>query len=149
MIPIRSRVALRERGLLDVLDLAVRFCATHARKYAKLSVVVIVPAFAASCVVSWVAGWWLGWVTTVAITAFAGAPFVALASRADNNDTIDLAVLAGLKAKQPASRGDCPRGLLVLDDWRRRQQRQIVLAVRLARHENQQRCEQAGHSSRH
>jgi len=81
MNPIRSRVALRERSLLDVLDLAVRFCATHARKYAKLSVVVIVPAFAASCAVSWVAGWWLGWVATVIITAFAGAPFVALASR--------------------------------------------------------------------
>ena len=31
----RARVALRERPLLDVLDLAVRFCAAHAGAYAK------------------------------------------------------------------------------------------------------------------
>jgi hypothetical protein len=77
----RARVALRERPLLDVLDLAVRFCAAHAKAYAKLSAAVLVPAFA----VSWAAGhfvnWWLGWFVTVAVTAFAGAPFVALASR--------------------------------------------------------------------
>jgi hypothetical protein len=77
----RARVALRERPLLDVLDLAVRFCAAHAGAYAKMSAAVLVPAFA----VSWAAGhlvnWWLGWTVTVTVTAFAGAPFVALASR--------------------------------------------------------------------
>ncbi len=78
---IRSRVALRERALLDVLDLALLFCATHARAYARLSSIVLVPAFAMSCVAAWAGGWWLGWATTVVLTAFAGAPFVALASR--------------------------------------------------------------------
>lgn len=78
---IRSRVALRERALLDVVDLAVRFCATHARAYAKLSLIVLAPAFAASCLVSWAAGWWIGWAATVVMTAFAGAPFVALGAR--------------------------------------------------------------------
>ena len=77
----RSRVALRERALLDVLDLAVRFCAVHARSYAKLSALVLVPAFAVSCALSRAAGWWLGWAATVVMTAFAGAPFVVLASR--------------------------------------------------------------------
>jgi hypothetical protein len=76
----RSRVALRERALLDVLDLAVRFCAVHARAYANLSLFVLLPAFAVSCAVSR-AGWWFGWLATVVMTSFAGAPFVALASR--------------------------------------------------------------------
>ena len=31
----RARVALRERALLDVLDLAIRFCAAHAGPYAE------------------------------------------------------------------------------------------------------------------
>jgi hypothetical protein len=78
---IRSRVALRERALLDVLDLALRFCASHWRAYATLGLLVVAPAFATSCVVAWAGGWWVGWAVTVAMTAFAGAPFVALASR--------------------------------------------------------------------
>jgi uncharacterized protein DUF4350 len=78
---LRSRVALRERALLDVIDLAVGFCAAHARSYAKLSLVVLAPALAASCVVSWAGGWWLGWTATVVMTAFAAAPFTILASR--------------------------------------------------------------------
>jgi hypothetical protein len=44
----RARVALRERPLLDIFDLAVRFCAAHAWAYAKLSLFVLVPAFAVS-----------------------------------------------------------------------------------------------------
>ncbi len=77
----RARVALRERPLLDVLDLAIRFCAAHVRDYAKLSCVVVVPALALSWVAARAFGWWLAWTTTVVLTAFAGAPFVALASR--------------------------------------------------------------------
>ncbi|HXN33690.1 MAG TPA: hypothetical protein VN894_17595, partial [Polyangiaceae bacterium] len=91
MNPIRSRVALRERALLDVLDLAIRFCATHARAYAKLTSLVIVPALAASYVVAWTGGWWLGWAATVVLTAFAGAPFVALASRLVFADDVSIA----------------------------------------------------------
>jgi hypothetical protein len=78
---IRSRVALRERALLDVFDLAFRFCAAHARAYAKLALVVLAPAFAVSCVVAWAAGWAVAWAATLGMTAFAGVPFVALASR--------------------------------------------------------------------
>ncbi len=78
---IRSRLVLRERPLLDVADLALRFVAANAARYARLSAVVILPALLASCVVSWAFGWWVGWSATVAMTALAGAPFVALASR--------------------------------------------------------------------
>lgn len=77
----RAHVALRERPLLDVLDLAVRFCAAHAGTYGRLSVAVIAPALAASWFVARFGGWTLGWAVTVAIGAFADVPFVALASR--------------------------------------------------------------------
>jgi hypothetical protein len=78
---LRSRVALRERALLDVFDLAMRFCAVHALPYAKLSLVVLLPAFAASYAASRAGGWWVGWIVTVALTAFAEAPFVVLGSK--------------------------------------------------------------------
>lgn len=77
----RARVALRERPLLDVLDLAVRFCAAHAKRYVQLALAVLVPAFAISWGLASAGGWWVGWTAAVAIAAFADAPFVALASR--------------------------------------------------------------------
>lgn len=77
----RARVALRERALLDVLDLSVRFSASHARAYAKLSLVVLLPAFAASWGAGSLGGAALAWTAAYVIGAFAGAPFVALASR--------------------------------------------------------------------
>jgi hypothetical protein len=77
----RARVALRERPLLDVLDLAVRFCAARAADYARVSCAVVVPAFALSWAAARAGGWWLGWSAVVVMTSFASAPFVALASR--------------------------------------------------------------------
>ena len=77
----RARVALRERPLLDVFDLAVRFCAAHWKRYAVLSLIVLVPCFAASYALAWADGWWLAWTATVILAAFADAPFVALASK--------------------------------------------------------------------
>ena len=56
----RARVTLRERPLLDVFDLALRFCTVHARAYAKMSLAVLVPAFALSWAVAHEGGWWLG-----------------------------------------------------------------------------------------
>jgi hypothetical protein len=77
----RARVTLRERPLLDVFDLAMRFCVVHARAYAKVSAAVLVPAFAVSWGAARLGGWWLGWTVSVVVAAFATAPFVALASR--------------------------------------------------------------------
>jgi len=93
----RARVALRERPLLDVFDLAIRFCVAHARAYARVSCAVVVPAFALSWTVARTAGWGLAWATVVLTTSFAGAPFVALASRlvfADEVRAIDALGLA-------------------------------------------------------
>jgi hypothetical protein len=78
---VRARVAFRERSLLDVLDLAVRFCATHAGAYARLSLVTIAPGFAASWIGGHVGGWLLAWAVAIPGAAMADAPFVALASR--------------------------------------------------------------------
>ena len=77
----RARVTLRERPLLDVFDLAVRFCALNAGAYARLSLAVLLPAAAACWAAAHFGGWWLGWATAVVVSSFATAPFVALASR--------------------------------------------------------------------
>lgn len=77
----RARITLRERPLLDVFDLAVRFCAVHAGVYARLAAAVTLPGFALSWGAERLGGWWLAWPVTVAATAFGTAPFVALASR--------------------------------------------------------------------
>jgi hypothetical protein len=77
----RARVALRERALLDVLDLAVRFCGAHARAYAALALVVLGPMFVASWAVARLGGWVLGWMAALALAAFADVPFLVLASR--------------------------------------------------------------------
>src|SRR5262245_45491985 len=77
----RARVALRERPLLDVFDLALRFCAAHWADYARVSCAVVVPGVLLSWAAARAGGWWLGWGATLVMTSFAGAPFVALASR--------------------------------------------------------------------
>ena len=92
----RARVALRERPLLDIFDLAIRFCAAHAWAYAKLSLVVLVPAFAVSYGAARLGGWWLGWPVTIVVTAFAGSPFVALASRLVFADAVGTREALGL-----------------------------------------------------
>jgi hypothetical protein len=78
---VRARVALRERPLLDVLDLAVRFCVANAGSYARMSLVTIAPAFVASWAAAKLGGWLLGWAIAIALAALIDAPFVALASR--------------------------------------------------------------------
>lgn len=77
----RARVTLRERPLLDVFDLAVRFCVMHAGAYARMCVVVLLPWFALSLGVARLGGYWLAWGVSIAGATFATAPFVALASR--------------------------------------------------------------------
>jgi hypothetical protein len=77
----RARVVLRERGMLDVADLALRFAAAHARVYARLSAAVVLPGLAVTCAAAWLVGWCAGWVVAVVGAAFAGTPFVVLASR--------------------------------------------------------------------
>ncbi|HEX8796660.1 MAG TPA: hypothetical protein VF765_37170 [Polyangiaceae bacterium] len=77
----RARIALRERPLLDIVDLALRFSAAHAAPFAKLSLVVLLPGFLASWAAGDLWGWWAAWIAAVVLGSFATAPFVALASK--------------------------------------------------------------------
>jgi hypothetical protein len=108
----RARVELRERPLLDVLDLSVRFCVEHARHYARLSLVVLLPSFAASWLAARFLGWWVGWVVAVVLTSLASAPFVALASRLVFADSVKVREALGL-----ALRGTPRLLLLRLLQW--------------------------------
>ena len=92
----RARVALRQRPLLDVLDLSIRFCTAHAGSYAKLSLAVLAPAFALTWGAGTLGGPWLAWLATVFVTAFAGAPFVALASRLVFSDHVGIGEALGI-----------------------------------------------------
>ena len=76
-----ARVALRERSLVDVLDLAIRFCVTHAGAYARMSLVMIAPAFATTWSVAQAHGWWVAWPLAVLLASLIDGCFVALASR--------------------------------------------------------------------
>jgi hypothetical protein len=92
----RARVTLRERPLLDVFDLSLRFFAAHVPEYALISCAVALPAFALSWASVRVGGWALAWVTTVVLTSLATAPFVALASRLVFADTVRVRDVLGL-----------------------------------------------------
>jgi hypothetical protein len=78
---LEARVVLRERSLLDVVDLAVRFCVHFGKSYALLSAFVLVPAFAATWALATGFGWGWGWTAALVLSPFASAPFTALASR--------------------------------------------------------------------
>jgi hypothetical protein len=86
----RSRVTLRERTLLDVFDLAVRFCVVHAGVYARMSAAVLLPAFAVSWGAAQLGGYWVAWPVSVGVAVFATAPFVALASRLVFADSVSV-----------------------------------------------------------
>ncbi len=76
----RSRVVLRERTLLDVLDLGLRFVVEHRGVYAKTAAVVLPPFFVASVLIARTGGWLMAWAFAVFSATFAGAPFTVLAS---------------------------------------------------------------------
>jgi hypothetical protein len=75
------RVVLRERRLLDVLDLAVRFLVSHAAPYAVVSAFVLVPAGVITVMIAAHAGF--GWALAAALvlSALAEVPFTLLGSR--------------------------------------------------------------------
>jgi hypothetical protein len=77
----RARVAFRDRGFLDVIDLALRFLVVHVRLYARVALVVLVPAVALTYGIAYAAGWVAGWIAAVVIGFTAQVPFTVLASR--------------------------------------------------------------------
>jgi len=76
-----ARVVLRERRLLDVLDLAVRFLVAHAAPYAVLSAFVLVPCGVATVMIAAHAGFAWALTFALALAALAEVPFTVLGSR--------------------------------------------------------------------
>lgn len=78
---LEARVALRERTLLDVVDLSLRFVMSHLGAYARVSLAVLLPGFLGSWAIAAYFGWIWGWTGAVLLGMVASAPFTALASR--------------------------------------------------------------------
>jgi hypothetical protein len=78
---VHARVAFRDRSLLDVLDLALRFIVAHWRAFGLTFLFDVVPAFAAAVAIASAAGPTAGWLAAIVIGSFAQAPFTVLASR--------------------------------------------------------------------
>lgn len=76
-----ARVVLRERRLLDVLDLALRFLVAHVVPYAALSAIVLVPCGVATLVVAVQAGWGWAFLLALCLSSLAEVPFTILGSR--------------------------------------------------------------------
>jgi hypothetical protein len=98
----RTRVVLRERPVVDILDLGLRFLAQHWAVYAKLALVVVPPLLGASCLVGYLAGPYLAWGFAIFFAGVARAPFTLLASRLVFEDDVRLSrVLGGALAATP------------------------------------------------
>jgi hypothetical protein len=76
-----ARVALRERGIWDVFDVALRFYVENARAYAWPTIACVVPCAVLSSLVGWAAGPEWGWVVAVGLSFFAATPVTIATSR--------------------------------------------------------------------
>jgi len=77
----RTRVVLRERPVVDVLDLGLRFLVEHGGVYARTAGMVLPPFFLLSVVIARAAGPVAAWTFALFMATFAAAPFTVLASR--------------------------------------------------------------------
>lgn len=76
-----ARVAFRDRSVADVLDLAVRFLAVHARVYGRVALFTLLPFGLLALLFGRVFGWTLAWAVAIPLAVFVEAPFTILASR--------------------------------------------------------------------
>ncbi len=77
----RTRVVFRERSVIDVLDLALRFVVQHGRLFAATGAVVLPPFLLASYVLGRLWGPFAAWGFSLFAASLASAPFTVLASR--------------------------------------------------------------------
>ncbi len=82
MIPgLQMRVQLRDRALLDVIDLAFRFITTHAWLFAKVALVTLVLPYALCVWIGDEVNWGVAWLVALALGSIAQTPFTMLASK--------------------------------------------------------------------
>lgn len=108
---VRARVAFRDRVFIDVMDLALRFIVVHARLYARVALVVLVPAVAVTYGIAYSAGWVAGWIAAFVLALAAQVPFTVLASRVVFQEQV--------RAREVlrAALGDLPRILVMRVLW--------------------------------
>lgn len=78
---LRARVALRDRSLSDVLDLALRFVVAHGRTYAWVALGAVAPLLAIALLAGALMGWTAAWLVALPLALVADVPFTLLASR--------------------------------------------------------------------
>jgi hypothetical protein len=91
----RTRVVLRERALLDVFDLALRFIAEHGAGYARTAALVLPPFVVASILLGRAWGATAAWCFAIGVSTFAAAPFTLLASRLVFEDDVRATAVIG------------------------------------------------------
>jgi hypothetical protein len=78
---LQSRIVLRDRKPLDVLDLALRFLVEHRIAFLKVGAVTLVPGTVVTYLIGEELGWAWGWLFAIYLGLLAQAPFTELASR--------------------------------------------------------------------
>jgi hypothetical protein len=96
---LHARVALRDRTLLDVVDLTVRFCVQHGLVYLKLAAIVLTPSFLVTAWLGSTSGWGWGWTCALLLGALAQTPFTVLASRLVFEPSVRLRNVLGASAR--------------------------------------------------
>ncbi len=85
-----AHVVLRDRALVDVFDLAVRFVAAHAARLWRPMLALLAPGFALCWLVGVSHGWIAAWIAALALGMVAQAPFTLFASRLVFDDRASL-----------------------------------------------------------
>lgn len=76
-----ARVAFRDRGLADVLDLTVRFLSVHRGVVLRVGALTVLPFALVALLAGRFLGWQLAWAVALPLVILVDAPFTILASR--------------------------------------------------------------------
>ncbi len=95
-----ARVSLRNRAIVDVFDLALRFVVVHAVAFAKVSLFVLAPCLALSLAAASAWGWIAGWAVALVLGVMARIPFTVLASRLVFDDAVRVRSVLGSAARE-------------------------------------------------
>ena len=95
-----SRVALRDRPFVDVLDLSFRFLRDAFGPLAKLALIVLPLPVGATVVLGYAAGWWWAWSFALLASPFVSAPFTVLVGQFvfERDPSVKVALARGLRA---------------------------------------------------
>ncbi|MCL2779804.1 MAG: hypothetical protein FWD73_17575 [Polyangiaceae bacterium] len=87
---LHARVVFRDRPLVDVLDLALRFVVLQWRAYAKIALLALAPSLAATLAIAHYWGWLFAWLAAIALGLLAEVPITALVSRLVFDDHVNV-----------------------------------------------------------